>query len=204
MVLWWLIQITGHLHILGELPFEQMDEQDLASAIKTTDRTLGIGVHPDGGCLHLGIPHVAYTVGTPEIIANLKQKKPGFRGETIGDALLHYGIVVTPADEDAVNGWKRCQSLLRTDPDGQPWLTIDPACTHLTNAIRSGLQDAAHTDDVSNPAPALVAFRYGAMTRPTPYQFQQRGEIPPGSPADIMRKLREARSQGRHSWQVRR
>ena len=196
IVLWCLIQPTKHLHIIGELPFEQLDEQELATAIKIRDTQLGIG--PNG---RLEIEHIAYTVGTPEIVSNPKQKKLGFRGETVGDRLLRFGIVVIAADEDVVNGWARCQSLLRSDEAGRPWLTIDPSCTHLIQALPSGLQDAKDVDDILTPAPALTALRFLAMSRPSPMLRSAARVMPPGSPADIMRKMR--RGQGRQFGEAR-
>lgn len=190
MVLWWLVQPTGHLHILDELAFEQMDEQDVASAIRTKDRQIGIGLDDHGNLLTLALRFVAYTVATPEIVTNVRQKKPGFRGETIGDRLLHYGIPLIPADGDALNGWKRCQSLLQLDAKQRPYLTIDPACQTLTEALQAGLQDPKLTDDVQNPSPALLAFRYGAMSRPTPAIYHKPVVVPPGSPAAIMQRMR--------------
>lgn len=189
-VLWWLIQPTGHLHILRELSFEQLDEQDLASAIKTHDQQIGLGKDDQGQYRKLGLASVAYTVATPAIVTNYRQRKPGLRGETVGDRLLRYGIAAIAADDDALNGWKRCQSLLTLDDRQRPWLTIDPTCTHLTDAIRAGLQDQKDTDDIQNPAPALTAFRYGAMSRPTPRTVTPTIKIPAGSPADVMRQIR--------------
>lgn len=194
--LWWLIRADKRLHILGELSFEQMDEQMVAQAIKAKDLELEIG--PGRA---LDIPHVAYTVGTPEIVSKPGPKPFGWKGETIGDRLLRHGILVLPADDDRLNGWQRCQTLLQT-VDPEPWLTIDPRCTKLIDAIPTGLRDDKHADDVQNPAPALTAFRYGAMSRPTPKTEAEVVHIPPGSPADVMRKIRAERSGGRQFGQV--
>ncbi len=158
-VLWWLVEPSRHLHILAELNYERLDESELVQQVKQRDREL-----------HLNPPfsaRIAYTVGTPTIIST-DAKKPGFRGETIGDRLAHYGLVVIPADDDQLNGWKRVQSLLRVDESGEPWLTIDPSCEQLTKAIPTGLRDDKHPDEVKTAAPALTALRYGAMSRPSP------------------------------------
>lgn len=197
IVLWWLIRADGRLHILGELPFEQVDEKTLAVSIKTKDRDLGLGTDPNGDLRMLQISAVSYTVGTPEIVSLPGPKPHGWKGETIGDRLIAHGICVIPADDDRLNGWQRCQTLLQTMVDGEPWLTIDPRCTQLIQAIPTGLRDDKHADDVQNPAPALTAFRYGAMSRPSPMTRTIPVVIPPGSPADIMQKIREERSGSR-------
>ncbi len=191
IVLWWIIQPTKRLHILDELPFEQMDEADLVMAVKAKDTLLR----------SLDIERVSYTVGTPAIVST-RQKKPGFRGETIGDRLAQYGMPIVPADDDLLNGWKRCQALLKADEQGVPWLTIDPRCVTLIHAIPTGLMDDKHPDEVRTPAPALTALRYGAMSRPTPAVTRAILKIPAGSPADIMRKWRDRRG-GRQFGQAR-
>lgn len=197
MVLWWIIQSSRHLHILDEMAFEQLDEQSLASAVKSKDRELGIGKHPDGGLLALEVPSVSYTVSTPEIVSNIGERKRGIKGETIGDRLLKYGVVVIAADDDRLNGWQRCQSFLQTTLDGKPALTIDTRCKQLIHAIPTGLQDSKHTDDIRDPSPALTAFRFGAMSRPTPMAYTPVVRIPAGSPADVMRKIRSERDGNR-------
>lgn len=159
VVLWWRVAPTRHLHIAAEMPFERLDESEVVQKIKERDRQLR--VNPP---FHATI---RYTVGTPAIIST-ESKKPGFRGETIGDRLAHYGLVVVAADDDLLNGWKRVQSLLRLDPQGEPWLTIDPSCEQLSRAIPTGLRDEKHPDEVRTAAPALTALRYGAMSRPSP------------------------------------
>ena len=197
--LWWLIRSDARLHILSELAFEQQDEAELAGHIKDHDQRLGIGCDKNGDMLSLLIRFVSYTVGTPEIVSKPGPKPFGWKGETIGDRLLRHGIVVSPADDDRLNGWQRCQTLLQTFVDGEPWLTISPSCTKLIQAIPTGLQDSKHTDDVQNPHPALTAFRYGAMSRPTPQQHTPTVKIPPGSPADVMQKIR-AQKTGCRGW----
>jgi hypothetical protein len=182
------VEPTRHLHILSELCFEQWDESELAAAIQVRDRQL-----------HLGSPfslRVRYTVGTPAIVSTTATR-PGFRGETIGDRLAAYKILVIPADDDLLNGWKRCHSLFRLDPAGQPWLTIDPACPQLIRAIPSGLRDEKAPDDVRDPHPALTAFRYGAMSRPSPESTSATTDYPEGSAGwYIQRGIREGQAHG--------
>lgn len=203
IVLWWLIRADRRLHILDELPFDQKDEKALAESIKAKDAELGIGYDTKGDLRKLQIAAIGYTVGTPEIVSKPGPKPFGWKGETIGDRLITHGILVTPADDDRLNGWQRCQTLLQTYVDGEPWLTIDPRCTQLIQAIPTGLRDDKHTDDVQNPAPALTAFRYGAMSRPSPSVKPLVVKIPAGSPADIMRKIRDGKSANRQFGQAR-
>lgn len=203
IVLWWLIRADRRLHILDELPFDQKDEKALAEAIKVKDAEIGVGHDVNGDLRKLQVSAIAYTVGTPEIVSKPGPKPFGWKGETIGDRLISHGILVIPADDDRLNGWQRCQTLLQTYVDGEPWLTIDPRCTQLIQAIPTGLRDDKHTDDVQNPAPALTAFRYGAMSRPSPVVGQVVMKIPAGSPADVMRKIRESKSGNRQFGQVR-
>lgn len=202
-MLWWLIRADRRLHILDELPFDQKDEKALAESIKAKDAELGIGYDTKGDLRKLQIAAIGYTVGTPEIVSKPGPKPFGWKGETIGDRLITHGILVTPADDDRLNGWQRCQTLLQTYVDGEPWLTIDPRCTQLIQAIPTGLRDDKHTDDVQNPAPALTAFRYGAMSRPSPSVKPLVVKIPAGSPADIMRKIRDGKSANRQFGQAR-
>lgn len=202
MVLWWLIQPTKHLHIISELKIEELDEQDVAAQIKARDTDLGIGVDKDGLLLYLEVPAVAYTVGSPEILSNLKQRKAGFRGETIGDRLLKFGVVVIAADDDRLNGWARCLSLFKEDANKRPWLTIDPKCKELIKAIPASMLDEKHDDDIVNESPAMKAFRYGAMSRPTPALYHEPIVIPPGSPADAKQKIWAQRG-GRQFGQAR-
>lgn len=182
--LWWLIKNSGRLHILSELAFEHLPEADLAMAMKARDTALRLWSR-------FGIKDIAFTVGTPEIVSDIKSPKLGFKGETIGDRLLSCGMPVQAADPDALNGWQRCQSLLRVDETGKPSLTIDPSCKVLADAIRSGLQDDAHPEDIDTPAPALLALRYGAMTWPAVDQVTPIQTIPVGSPAWYMQQARQ-------------
>lgn len=184
IILWWLVQPDRHLHILSEMPFEQLDESELVAQVKTRDRELQLGPP--------FMATVAYTVGTPAIVST-EAKKPGFRGETIGDRLAHYGLIVIPADDDQLNGWKRVQSLLRCDEHGDPWLTIDPSCEQLSRAIPTGLRDEKHPDEVRTAAPALTALRYGAMSRPAPEDVPTHIEYPEGTMGwYLQRGIREA------------
>lgn len=201
-VLWWLIQPTKHLHILRVYPFDQMDEQELAAELKKQDRELGIGVDTDGFLLKLAVQAIAYTVGTPEIVSDAKKRKAGYRGETVGDRLLKCGIVVIPADDDERNGFARCLSLLTSDPDGKPWLTVEPDSKQLIQSFKASLLDEKHEDLIVNESPAMKAFRYGAMSRPSPRTMPEPIIIPPGSPRDVMNRLQAGRD-GRRFGQAR-
>ena len=186
-VLWWLVKNSGRLHILSELAFEHLPEAELAAEIKARDQELRLEPR-------FGIKEIAYTVGTPEIVSDIKPPKSGIRGQTIGDTLLSYGVPILAADPDALNGWQRVQSLLRVDETEKPTLTIDPSCKVLADAIRSGLQEDEHPEDIKAPAPALLALRYGAMTWPSVDQATPIEKIPVGSPAWYMQQERQGDS----------
>ncbi len=182
-VLWWRMAPSRHLHILSELCFEQLDESELASRIKARDAKLNA-------------KPISYTVGTPAIVSDPKQKARGVKGETIGDRLAHYGIVIIAADDDTLNGWKRCHSLLRPSPDGTPWLTIDPSCEQFIRAVPSGLRDDKDPEDVREPHPTLTAFRYGAMSRPSPETSLPVEVYPVDSPGFLQQQVQRAWRRG--------
>ncbi len=179
-LLWWAVAPSQHLRIFAELAFEQAEESDVVLKAKQIERD-----H------HLKA--ITYTVGTPAILA--RKHTEGFLGETIGDRFAHHGMPIIAADEDTLNGWKRCQSLFRTAPDGEPWLTIDPACTALVRAITTGLRDDKDPDDIGEPHPALRAFRYGAMSRPSPELVKPTVVYPVDSPGYVMQQIRKTERQ---------
>lgn len=182
-VLWWQVEDSRALHIAAELAFQQLDESELVAQVTATDRALGIR-------------RVAYTVGTPAIVSALTPS--GMQGETVGDRLGLYGMPIIAADDDRVNGWKRCHSLLRMSAYGVPWLTMDPSCAQLIRAMPTGLRADTDPDDVRDPHPALTALRYGAMSRPAPETHVLPVVYPAGSPGAVMRQhWKDAR---RRSW----
>lgn len=182
-VLWWAVLPDHRLYIRAELKFQRMDEPEVAAAIMKIDR-------------RLGIEKIAYTAADPAVFNKTgatHRAASGFVGQSIGQTLGYYGIPLTGADNDRVNGWKRCHSLLRNAPDGWPWLAIHPECTYLARSIGSARSDPKNPDDVDTNSDdhALDTKRYGAMSRPMPQMIAPIVRIPSGSPAAIMRQIRE-------------
>lgn len=191
-VLWWAVLPDHRVYIRAELKFQRMDEPEVAAAIKKID-------------LELGRPKIAYTAGDPAVFNKTgatHRAASGFVGQSIGQTLGYYGIPITGADNDRINGWKRCHSLLRQAPDGRPWLLIHPSCRYLIRSIPSARSDDKNPDDVDTNSDdhALDTLRYGAMSRPAPDAVKPRTKTPAGSPADIMAKLRA--KQGRQFGRV--
>jgi hypothetical protein len=151
-VLWWAVLPDGHLHIVSDLKFQQDDVATVKAKIKARDRELGIKT---------GIP----LFGDPAMQAKTGQKS--IHGASIAEALSS-GYV--PADNDRLNGWTRCHQILRDDAQGDPWLTVDPACRYLIRSIPAAKSDKHDLDDVDTTMDdhALDAWRYGAMSRPAP------------------------------------
>jgi hypothetical protein len=160
-VLWWA-QLPDHkLFIRKELKFQQMDEQEVAAKIHQGDE-------------ELGLTKVSYTAADPAIFnktgATHTNTTLGFRGQSIGETLQAYGINAVKSDNDRFNGWGRCHALLRSAPDGTPWITVHPDCRYLIRSIAAAKSDDKDPDDVDTDSDdhALDAWRYGAMSRPHP------------------------------------
>jgi hypothetical protein len=151
-VLWWVILPDGHLHVQSELKFRQDDVQTVKGKIQARDRELQIR------------GHIAL-YGDPAMQAKTGQTTT--HGASIAEQL---GCGYLPADHDRFNGWTRCHQLLRDDRQGEPWLTIDPACRYLIRSIPAAKSDPTDPDDVDTTGDdhALDAWRYGAMSRVAP------------------------------------
>lgn len=151
-VLWWVILPDGHLHIRSDLKFRQDDVATVKTKIQQRDRELGLR------------GHVAL-YGDPAMQAKTGQVT--VHGASIAEQL---GCGYVPADHDRFNGWTRCHQLLRNDSQGEPWLTVDPACRYLIRSIPSAKSDKTDPDDVDTTMDdhALDAWRYGAMSRTAP------------------------------------
>jgi hypothetical protein len=173
-VLWWAVLPDGHLHIRGELKFQQDDVAEVKKKILAKDKALG---------LKRPIP----LYGDPAMQAKTGQRN--IHGASISEAL---GCGYVPADNDRFNGWARCHQILRDDLQGKPWLTVSPDCRYLVRSIPAAKSDKKDLDDVDTTMDdhALDAWRYGAMSRPAPHLVRTAPTIPPGSPAAIMAKLR--------------
>lgn len=153
--LWWAVLPDGRLYIRDEWKFQQTDEPDVATHVKRTDATHRIA-------------KVSYTAGDPAVFnkTGATHKNRGFVGLSIGDTLGHYGVPIVGADNDRLNGWKRCHAILRVAPDGDPWLVVHPDCRYLIRSIGSARSDKKDPDDVDTHSDdhALDSFRYGAMS----------------------------------------
>lgn len=75
-------------------------------------------------------------------------------------------MLTTLADNDRVNGWKRCHALLREAPDGMPWLLVHPDARYLIRTIPAARSSKTNADDVDTDGDdhALDSWRYGAMS----------------------------------------
>ena len=173
-VLWWVVLPDGHLYIRSELKFQQDDVSEVRRKIVARDKELGV----TGSCALFGDPAMQAKTGQATL-----------RGASIAEAL---GCGYTAADNDRFNGWMRCQQVLRDDAAGMPWLQVHPDCRYLIRSIPSAKSDPKNLDDVDTAMDdhALDAWRYGAMSRPSPRMGAGPRPVPPGSPASIMAKLR--------------
>lgn len=185
-VLWWAVLPDHRVYVRAEMKFQQMDEPDVVAAVREVE-------------MELGRPKIAYTAGDPAVFneTGATHRHQGFVGKSIGETLGYYGMPITRADHDRINGWKRCHSLLGNAPDGTPWLVVHPDCTYLIRTIAGARSDKNNPDDVDTKSDdhALDAWRYGAMSRPSPAMYQPVVNIPHGSPAWHMQRLRQ--KQGR-------
>lgn len=174
-VLWWAILPDGHLYIRSELKFQQDDVSVVRGKILKRDKELGIK-----GPISL--------YGDPAMQAKIGQKT--LKGESLAESI---GCGFVAADNDRFNGWGRCQQILRDDAAGVPWLQVHPDCRYLIRSIPAAKSDAKDLDDVDTTMDdhALDAWRYGAMSRPAPRVSTQQQQVPAGSPAWVMQKLRE-------------
>ncbi len=158
-VLWWT-QLPDHkLYLRKEWKFQGMSEQEVAAGIRNID-------------VELGLAKIAYTAADPSIVnkTGATHQQGQFIGQAIGETLGYYKVPVIKADNDRFNGWMRCHALLRDAPDGTPWLQIHPDCRYLIRSIAGAVSDDKDPDDVDTTTDdhALDAWRYGAMSRPSP------------------------------------
>lgn len=188
-VLWWAILPDHRLYIRAELKFQHLDEPEVVAAVKKMELTLGR-------------PPIAYTAGDPAVFNKTgatHRAASGFVGQSIGQTLGYYGMPIIGADNDRINGWKRCHSLLRIAPDGKPWMVIHPSCTYLIRSIAAARSDKKNPDDVDTNSDdhALDTWRYGAMSRPSAEMLAQTTTYPPGTPGYAMQQAMKASSKVR-------
>lgn len=155
VVLWWTVLDDGHLHIARERKFTGLTpEEAFRDVVKPVDDELG-----------LPRPRTSlHTFASPDM-----WQRRGQVGETLQETARRVGWPLRPAKTERHNGWMRVQSLLRPDPSGRPWLTIDPSCKYLIRSLQTAVSDKHDPEDVSqHDDHALESARYGAMSRPAP------------------------------------
>lgn len=169
-VLWWACLPDGHYHIAQEFKFQGMSAEEVAVAIQAKTKALGI-------------KKLRYVVGDPA----MWQKTGAGRGQSIAETLLRAQVPMRPGDNDRMNGWARCQTLLRTDAQDVPWLTVDESCPYLKRTIPAAVSDKKNPEDVDTSIDdhALDAWRYGAMSRPHPTRLET-PEKPKGSAGKLL------------------
>jgi hypothetical protein len=173
-VLWWVALNDGHYHIAQEWKFQQKNAGDVAETIKTATKALGV-------------KRLRYVACDPA----MKQKTGAGRGESIMETLQRRGLPMRPSDNDRFSGWARCHELLQEAPDGTPWLTIEPSCRYLIRSIAGAVSHPKDPDDVDTNSDdhALDAWRYGAMSRPSPSQKAGRPPLPRNAVGNLLRDV---------------
>lgn len=112
----------------------------------------------------------------------------GQSGESIAETFARYGVPLTRANHDRVNGWARLRAWFRMmpkDPDlgERPYLRIHPRCTYLIRTIPQMVMDEHHPEDLDTDGPdhALDALRYLVMGRPAPASYIEPVAYAPGT-----------------------
>jgi hypothetical protein len=153
-VLWWACLPDGHYHIAKVWKFQGMSAEEVAQGITAQTKALGI-------------KRLRYLVGDPA----MWQRTGAGRGQSIAETLQRGRVPIRPGDNDRLNGWARCQTLLRPDAAGVPWVTVDPTeAKYLARTIPAAVSSKTNAEDVDTSIDdhALDAWRYGAMSRPHP------------------------------------
>jgi hypothetical protein len=152
-VLWWACLPDGHYHIAHEWKFQRESVETVAAGIWQRNKQLGVG-------------RLRYIVADPAIWA----KTGHGRGESVAETMLRFGLPMRKGDNDRVNGWMRLRALLRTDAEGQPWLTVSPDCRYGRRTMPGMQSDDKNPEDIDTNGDDHYcdAKRYGAMSRPSP------------------------------------
>lgn len=174
-VLWWIALNDGHYHIAHEWKFQGKTADPVATEILRATKALGV-------------KRLRYVACDPA----MRQKTGAGKGESIFETLQRRGLPMRASDNDRFNGWARCHELLQTAPDGTPWLTVEPTCRYLIRSIAGAVSAKNDPDDVDTDSDdhALDAWRYGAMSRPSPTSKVGKAGLPKDSMGALMRDLR--------------
>lgn len=162
----WAALPDGHFHVVRDWKFRLMTADQVANKIKAM-------------CQQLGIPRLRYVACDPA----MNQKTGAGRGESILETLRRRGLNVTQSDNDPYNGAMRCHQLLAPAPDVVPWCTFDPSCGYLRRTIPALVSDDKDPDrvDTTGDDHGYDAWRYGAMSRPSPTTIAEEKSYPIGS-----------------------
>jgi hypothetical protein len=174
--LWWAVLPDFHYHIAAEYKFQGQSPTQVARAILERDKALGI-------------ERVLYTAADPALFIRLQDD-----GTSIADAMAKAGVRLRDRISNSrVNGWARVDELFTDDPQGNPWLTVDPTCKYFRRSVPLLQKDKNEAEDVdtSGDDHAGDACRYGAMSRP-PIPTYVRDAPPPGSVGAIAEEMRAA------------
>lgn len=165
-VLFWFCLPDGRYHIAHEYKFAEQSAEEVAIQIHAIAKSLGV-------------KRLRYLSCDPA----MWQRTGAGRGESIAETLIRRGLPARKSDNDRFNGWLRCHELLRIREGTDPWLTVSPACAYLSRTIPAMLQDKKDPDDLDTTGDdhAVDAFRYGAMSRPSPTRFASKPACPVGS-----------------------
>jgi hypothetical protein len=179
VVLWAACLPDGHLHIAHEQKGQQTDPLDVASQMAEFARR------------RIGAGRLRYIAADPSMWNKTGQD----RGQALVETFRKAGLPMRKADNQrGKNGWANTHDLLRTAPDGTPWLTMDPSCRYLLRTLPIQEQSPHDADDVDTHGDdhGVDALRYLANSRPSP--TRSRADAPPvkGTVAYDVAELRRA------------
>lgn len=166
VMLWWCALPDGHYWIAKEWKFQGRSAEEVAETVLSETKALGI-------------KRLRYIACDPA----MKAKTGAGRGESIMETLQRKRLPMRASDNDRQNGWIRCHQLLREAPDGMPWLSISADCKYGRRTVPAMVQDKKNPDDMDTAKDDhwCDAWRYGAMSRPSPTRVQAETSYPVGS-----------------------
>lgn len=153
--LWWACLPDGILYVRRAWRFDHLPVDDVARRILEMTRDMGIGPQS-----------VRYTVADPSV-----KGQRGTHGETIGETFTRAGLTLLYGDNDRIMGWQRVRQLLCRREDGRPHVVFHPIdAGYLIRTFAEAVSSKRDPDDVDTTGDdhGLDAFRYGAMSRPSP------------------------------------